>query len=54
MSKRLKWILFGLLGWVAFLTLAHVWLNIGFDRVTAAVSQNPDVKNFRVSFLPVT
>ena len=52
MSKSLR-IVLGVLLAFAGLTLAHVWLNIGFEKFDFITARNAE-KSFRVGFLPVT
>jgi hypothetical protein len=43
----------GVFGWLAAVTLLHLWLNVGvFDRRGSPTG--PAVRPFRVGFLPVT
>lgn len=56
MSRRLRAVLYAVVT-LTSLTVLHVWLNIGFDRlgiggqrVNEAVAQ----ESFKVGFLPVT
>lgn len=52
MSKGLRIVVGVLLAFVS-LTIAHVWLNIGFDKFNF-ISAKSREQSFRVGFLPVT
>ncbi len=52
MSKGLR-IVLGVLFTFVGLTVAHVWLNIGFDKFNFIATANAE-ESFRVGFLPVT
>lgn len=52
MSKALKIVSIVLVAFVS-ITILHVWLNIGFDRLGLRGGENA-VSSFRVGFLPVT
>ena len=47
-----RWIILAVVAWLAIVTLAHCWLNLGmFDERPGFGSHE---KQFRVGFLPVT
>jgi hypothetical protein len=52
MSKSLRIVLGVVLAFVG-LSIAHVWLNIGFDKFYFTAAKNA-AETFRVGFLPVT
>jgi len=52
MPKEIRIISCGLL-MLASITLLHIWLNIGFDRLGVFGSGGGE-SSFRVGFLPVT
>jgi hypothetical protein len=52
MSAPLK-ALFVVLGWLATVTLLHLWLNTN-ALDTASARQSQGARRFRVGFLPVT
>jgi hypothetical protein len=43
----------GVLGWLAAVTLLHLWLNVGIFKGGGSRTGR-DGKEFRVGFLPVT
>jgi len=52
MTARLK-VSLAVVGWLATVTLLHLWLNLQVWSVGAPRS-TPDLKRFRVGFIPVT
>lgn len=51
MSKRLK-IFLVVVGAVAILGILHLWLNVGFDKLSlSSGSRSAEVATFRVGFL---
>jgi hypothetical protein len=52
MSSRLK-VLLGVIGWLAVVTLLHLWLNTRVLDFAPAPQGQSEVR-FRVGFLPVT
>ncbi len=52
MSKALRLVL-GVFAAFLTLTILHVWLNIGFEKLNFIAGQKSE-ESFRVGFLPVT
>jgi len=56
MSKRVRAILYAVVT-LTSLTVLHVWLNIGFDRLGiggSRINEASAQESFKVGFLPVT
>jgi hypothetical protein len=51
MSKGIRIVLIVLLAFLS-ISILHVWLNIGFDKL--GFTQTAQAETFRVGFLPVT
>ncbi len=49
----MRWALVAVIGWLTFITLSHLWLNLGWFREGIGPG-NQDPNRFRVGFLPVT
>lgn len=47
-----RWIIVAVVAWLAVVTLAHCWLNLGMFDAGSGFGQHG--KQFRVGFLPVT